>query len=287
VTKAGHYLLTIVCDDVAGIVAAVGEFLFRHHGFIVESQQHSDPATGRFFMRLAFRAAGPGMGTLAEIRAAFRDLGARFGMSWSIDPADARPRVLVAVSKAGHCLNDLIYLSSTGALPIELVGVVSNHPTLAGMAAGAGLPFLHLPIAPGARDAQERALLDHVAERRADLLVLARYMQVLSPAATRALRWRCINIHHSFLPSFKGARPYHQAYDKGVKIIGATAHFITDDLDEGPIIEQDVERVDHAKSPEQLVAIGADIEARVLARAVRLVAERRVLPNGHKTVVFA
>jgi formyltetrahydrofolate deformylase len=281
-----HFILTIVCPDMAGIVGFIGTFLRDRGCFITESQQHSDVETGRFFMRLVFREDGQAAIDPGALAAAFRSQAEPFHMAFGLAPADERPRVMIAVSKASRCLADLLHRSRTRSLPIDVTGVVSNHGALADLAERHDVPFHHLPVSADNRAAQERAMLDLFDSARCDLLVLARYMQVLSPEMSRALAWRCINIHHSFLPSFKGAGPYEQAFRRGVKLIGATAHFVTDDLDEGPIIEQDVERVDHSQTPEQLAAIGADIEARVLARAVKFYAERRILPNGLRTVVF-
>ncbi len=276
-------ILTFTCEDRVGIVAAVTGELAAAGGFILDSQQYADLETGRFFMRVVFSAADDGE---ADVRARLGKVGETFALDWSLVRADARPRVLIAVSTTSHCLNDLLHRWSTGALPIEPVGVVSNHETLRGLTEWHGLPFHHLPVDAGNRAAQEAALLDLFETSGADLLVLARYMQVLSADLVERLAGRCINIHHSFLPSFKGARPYHQAHARGVKLIGATAHFVTSDLDEGPIIEQAAERVDHRATVSDLIAIGRDSEAQVLARAVGWIAERRVLLNGKRTVVF-
>ena len=276
-------ILTFTCEDRVGIVAAVTGELAAAGGFILDSQQYADLETGRFFMRVVFSGAEDGE---ADLRARLGKVGETFALDWSLVAADARPRVLIAVSTTSHCLNDLLHRWSTGALPIEPVGVVSNHETLRGLTEWHGLPFHHLPVDAGNRMAQEAALLDLFETSGADLLVLARYMQVLSADLVERLAGRCINIHHSFLPSFKGARPYHQAHARGVKLIGATAHFVTSDLDEGPIIEQAAERVDHRATVSDLIAIGRDSEAQVLARAVGWIAERRVLLNGKRTVVF-
>jgi formyltetrahydrofolate deformylase len=272
------WILTFNCADRTGIVAAVTGALAKRDGFILDSQQYADLETQRFFMRVLFR--GP------DLHAELAPVAERFGFDWSLVPRADRPRVVVACSTTSHCLNDLLHRWSTGALAIEPVAVVSNHEALRPLAEWHGVPFHHLPVAPETRDAQEQQLLDVVRETDADLVVLARYMQVLSPALVQALAGRCINIHHSFLPSFKGSRPYHQAHARGVKLIGATAHFVTIDLDEGPIIEQAAERVDHRATVADLIAIGRDIEAQVLARAVGWIAERRVLRNGARTVVF-
>lgn len=276
-------ILTFTCEDRVGIVAAVTGELAAAGGFILDSQQYADLETGRFFMRVVFSAADDGE---ADLRARLSAVGETFALDWTLVAADARPRVLIAVSTTSHCLNDLLHRWSTGALPIEPVGVVSNHETLRGLTEWHRLPFHHLPVDTGNRAAQETAMIDLFETSGADLLVLARYMQVLSADLVDRLAGRCINIHHSFLPSFKGARPYHQAHARGVKLIGATAHFVTSDLDEGPIIEQAAERVDHRATVQDLIAIGRDSEAQVLARAVGWIAERRVLLNGKRTVVF-
>ena len=276
-----RYILTTICRDAPGISAEVTSCLAGAGGFIHESQQHGDPETGSFFLRIAFSTEA----AQAEIEARFAPVGERFAMEWTISDADHRPKVLIGVSKFGHCLNDLLHRWRTGILPVDIVGVFSNHEDMRAVCEWHGIAYHYLPVTKDTRAQQEAEL--HRLGADADLIVLARYMQILSDGLSTAWSGRCINIHHSFLPSFKGAKPYHQAYARGVKIIGATAHFVTGDLDEGPIIEQDVERVSHAILPDILVRIGQDIEARVLARAVRLVAERRVLPNGNKTVVFA
>jgi formyltetrahydrofolate deformylase len=271
------HVLTLTCEDRVGIVAGVTGALAGVGGFILDSQQYADLETGRFFMRLAF-TGGEGA------RAALATVAERFAFDWSLTRADDRPRVLIAVSKGSHCLNDLLHRWQTGGLPVDVAGVVSNHETLRSLVEWHGLPFHHLPVDGDTRDAQEAALATLMAD--ADYLVLARYMQVLSPALVERLAGRCINIHHSFLPGFKGARPYHRAHERGVKLIGATAHFVTSDLDAGPIIEQAVERVDHRASVHDLIRIGRDNEAQVLARAVSWIGERRVLLNGNRTVVF-
>ena len=277
-SAARHWILTFTCADRVGIVAAVTGELAAAGGFILDSQQYADLETGRFFMRVVF--------TGEDLRERLAPVAERFALDWSLTPADERPRVLLAVSTTSHCLNDLLHRWSTGALPVEPVGVVSNHQTLRGLAEWHRVPFHYLPVTAATRADQEARLLELFRDTRAELLVLARYMQVLSPGLVEALATRCINIHHSFLPSFKGARPYHQAHARGVKLIGATAHYVTTDLDEGPIIEQAAERVDHRATADELVTAGRDIEAQVLARAVRWIAERRVLLNGSRTVVF-
>ncbi|MDB5437831.1 MAG: Formyltetrahydrofolate deformylase [Caulobacteraceae bacterium] len=276
-------VLTLSCPDVAGLVAAVSTFLFQAGAFAVESADYGDPDTGLFFMRTVFRGEPNGI-KLAVMRESFASLGRRFNMTWTLEEADRPMPVVIAVSRFGHCLNDLLHRWRSGALPVEIKAVVSNHEDMRGIVEWHGLPYHYLPT--GDKPAQEARFLEIVRNSGAELTVLARYMQILSAEMAGALSGRCINIHHSFLPSFKGAKPYHQAHARGVKIIGATAHYVTADLDEGPIIEQAVERVDHRARADQLVAIGSDIEAIVLARAVTWHAERRVLMNGKRTVVL-
>jgi formyltetrahydrofolate deformylase len=283
----GRYVLTLTCDDRVGIVAAVSGTLADIDAFIVSSQQYADLASGRFFMRVAFVAAGARFpGSLAGLRDALQPVAARFVMDWDISDSHVRPRVLIAVSKAGHCLNDLLHRWRTGALPIDVAGVVSNHEDMRDLTEWHRIGFHYLPVAPTTKAAQEAKFADLIDSLGIDFVVLARYMQVLSPDLVSRLPGRCINIHHSFLPSFKGARPYARALARGVKLIGATAHYVTSELDEGPIIEQDVARVDHRATERDMVNIGRDVEAQVLARAVRWQAERRILLNGNKTVVF-
>ncbi len=276
--------LTLSCPDKPGIVARVSTFLFERGGNISEAQQFDDPETGRFFARVMFEATQ----TAEALREAFAPLAAGYGMEWSLRPASQRRRVLLMVSRFDHCLVDLLYRWRIGELPMEVTGVVSNHPreTFAHVDLD-GLPFHHLPVTRETKAEQEAAIWKLVQDTDTELVVLARYMQILSSDLAGKLHGRCINIHHSFLPGFKGARPYHQAHARGVKTIGATAHFATGDLDEGPIIEQDVERISHRDSPEDLVRKGRDIERRVLARAVRWWCDDRVLQNGLKTIVFA
>ena len=281
-----QYILTLSCRDVRGIVASVTGFLAEKDGFIIESTQFGDPSTDRFFMRVSF-AAGAGTPSHAALKEAFAaEVGTRFSMEWELHDMARKARVLILCSKQLHCLNDLMHRYRTGQLPVEIVGVVSNHPDAKSMVDWHGIAFHHLPIENGDKVAQEAQIWAIAQREQVDVVVLARYMQILSSDLSAKLRGKAINIHHSFLPSFKGAKPYHQAYDRGVKIIGATAHFVTDALDEGPIIEQEVTRVDHSFSPEQLTAVGQDIEALVLARALKYHTEHRVLLNGTKTVVF-
>jgi len=278
-------ILTLSCHDRPGIVAAVSGFLAERQFNIRDSAQFGDAETGLFFMRVSFEDLG-GARPVEAVRTAFAGVAAPFAMTWAIHDGAARARVLIMVSKFGHCLNDLLYRYSIGALPIEIPAIVSNHRDWYQRAAAHDISYLHLPVTPDSKTQQEDRLLQIVQDEKIDLVVLARYMQVLSPALCRHMPGRIINIHHSFLPSFKGARPYHQAHARGVKLIGATAHYVTEDLDEGPIIEQEVGRVDHALSPDQLAAVGRDIESLVLARAVKYHVEHRIFLNGHKTVVF-
>lgn len=278
------HILTIACDDRIGIVAAVSTHLAAIDGFILDSQQYADLEANRFFMRIAFRAAGPRFPeSIDALRAGFAPIAREFAFDWDMVSVDYRPRLLIAVSKGSHCLNDLLHRWRTGGLPVDIVGVVSNHATLRDLTEWHGIPFHLLPEGKAAQEERIAALCD---DSRADYLILARYMQILSEELTERLAGRCINIHHSFLPSFKGARPYERAHARGVKLIGATAHFVTGDLDEGPIIEQAVERVDHRATEADMIRIGRDIEAQVLARAVLWTAERRVFLNGLRTVVF-
>ena len=280
------YVLTFSCPDRPGIVYAVSRFLVDHGCNIVESQQFADRASGTFFMRLQFEPARDDLVDLGTLHAHFAQVAVRLELSWRLLAAERKQRVLVLVSKFGHCLNDLLFRTADGTLDIEVVGVVSNHPDLAVMADNYRVPFHHLPVTADTKPAAEARLLDLVAETEADLVVLARYMQILSADLCKQLEGRAINIHHSMLPSFKGARPYFQAYDRGVKLVGATAHYVTPDLDEGPIIEQAVARVDHSMTAEQVTALGRDNECRALSRAVRWHTENRVLLDGNRTVVF-
>ena len=295
-----EYVLTLSCPDGRGIVAAVANLLAGHGCTITESQQYGDSYAGRFFLRTQFAAESDGgrppVGA-DTLRAAFAQMAAGFGATlgaggdgaafdWQLWDLGRRPRMLVMVSKFGHCLNDLLYRWRSGHLAVDIAGIVSNHPDLEFLASSYGLDFHHLPVTPETKRDQEQRLLELVDAADVDLVVLARYMQVLSEDLCAKMSGRIINIHHSFLPSFKGARPYHQAHARGVKLVGATAHYVTADLDEGPIIEQEVARVDHTHRPDQLTALGRDLEAVALARAVNWHAEHRILLNGSKTVVF-
>jgi formyltetrahydrofolate deformylase len=280
----GDFVLTISCPDRPGIVHAVTTFLMRHGGNIMESQQFGDQRQGRFFMRIDFEVAG--VADAEALRADFAGTAAEFEMDYELWSATAPYRTLIMVSKQLHCLNDLLFRQSTGALQIEVPAVVSNHLDAEPLVKSYGIPFHHVPVAPDTKQQAEQQLMELVDGLGIHVVVLARYMQILSDPLCRQLSGRAINIHHSFLPSFKGAKPYHAAFDRGVKLVGATAHYVTADLDEGPIIEQDVVRVDHTHSPEQLVAAGRDVEAAVLSRAVGWHSQTRVLLNGNRTVVF-
>ena len=284
-----EYILTISCLDQRGIVHRVSGFLAEHGCNIIDSAQFGDAQSKLFFMRVHFSAEDARIADTA-LRADFSELGASMQMNWQMHDAHKKTRVMLMVSKIGHCLNDLLFRYRSGLLPVEIPAIVSNHTDFYQLAASYNIPFHHLPLAAGAspedKQQQEQRILEIIDNNQIDLVVLARYMQILSPALCASLAGRAINIHHSFLPSFKGAKPYYQAHDRGVKLIGATAHFVTGDLDEGPIIEQDVERVDHSMDPDTLTAIGRDVECVVLARAVKCFVEHRILLNGHKTVVF-
>ncbi|MGC5004536.1 formyltetrahydrofolate deformylase [Streptomyces sp. NBC_00353] len=284
-TVAEQYVLTLSCPDRQGIVHAVSSYLFMTGCNIEDSQQFGDHDTGLFFMRVHFSADAPV--TVEKLRASFAAVGDSFRMEWQIHRSSERMRVVLMVSKFGHCLNDLLFRASIGALPVEIAAVVSNHTDFAELVASYDIPFRHIPVTRENKPEAEAQLLELVRTENVELVVLARYMQVLSDDLCKQLSGRIINIHHSFLPSFKGAKPYHQAHARGVKLIGATAHYVTADLDEGPIIEQEVERVGHGVTPDELVAIGRDVECQALARAVKWHAERRILLNGRRTVIFA
>ena len=291
--KPQEFVLTLSCRDTTGIVHAVSGLLYQAGCNILDSQQFGDvqneDSTGLFFMRVHF-SAPPHLADPDTLNKLFSHVRDQFGMSAHIHGLARKPRVLVMVSKHGHCLNDLLFRWRSGWLDIDIPAIVSNHSDYAELAASYGIPFHHLPLPTGSsadvKRAQEVQIEALVGQEHNDLVVLARYMQILSPEFCAFLKGRAINIHHSFLPSFKGAKPYYQAHDRGVKLIGATAHYVTADLDEGPIIEQDVERVDHTLTPEDFTAVGRDVECVVLARAVKWHTEHRVLMNGHKTVVF-
>ena len=278
------YILTLSCPDRTGIVYRVTGLLYELGCNILDAQQFGDEETQRFFLRVHFDV--PSLAEADVLQEGFAALADNFGMDWQIHDARRRARLLVLVSKQGHCLNDLLFRAHSRQLPVDIAGIVSNHGDFAALADSYGVPFHHLPVTAATKATQEQQIVELVDKHNIDLVVLARYMQILSPQLCDALAGRAINIHHSFLPSFKGAKPYHQAHQRGVKIIGATAHYVTRDLDEGPIIEQDIARVDHAMTPKELVRVGSDTESQVLARAVRRHVEHRILLNGHRTVVF-
>ncbi|MGJ5197318.1 formyltetrahydrofolate deformylase [Bradyrhizobium sp. HKCCYLRH1030] len=281
-----QYVLTLSCPDRPGIVSAVSTFLAHNGQNILDAQQFGDFETGHFFMRVVFTAADLAV-NLPALQTGFAAIAERFAMDWQMRDRAGQRRVMLLVSKFDHCLVDILYRWRTRDLAMIPTAIVSNHPreTYAGLDFG-DIPFHHMPVTKDTKRDQEQAILKLVEETRTDLVVLARYMQILSDEMSASLSGRCINIHHSFLPGFKGAKPYHQAYERGVKLIGATAHYVTRDLDEGPIIDQDVERISHRDTPDDLVRKGRDIERRVLARAIRYHLEDRVILNGRKTVVF-
>jgi formyltetrahydrofolate deformylase len=278
------FVLLVSCHDRKGIVAAVAGSIAAQDCNIIHNAQFGDAHTGRFFMRVAF--TGPAGLTCDSFNAAFLPVGSAYNLDWQVHDVRIKLRALVMVSKGGHCLNDLLYRTATGYLPMEVTSVVSNHLTWQRRVEHEGMPFHHLPITPDNKAEQEARLLAMIDEQRVDLIVLARYMQVLSDATCRKLEGRVINIHHSSLPAFKGAKPYHRAWERGVKLVGATGHYVTPDLDEGPIIAQDVSMVDHADTIDDLIAQGQETESRVLTRAVKAHCEHRVMVNGARTVVF-
>jgi formyltetrahydrofolate deformylase len=283
--RGREYVLTLSCPDKPGIVYAVSSFLVQHSANILASQQYGESPDGRFFMRVHFCLPPPGR-PLADLERGFSWVAEAFHMAWQLHDQAARVRTLIMVSRLGHCLNDLLFRWKTRSLPVDVVGVASNHDDFGELASSYRIPFHHIPVTSGTKAAAESQLLEVIDDTGADLIVLARYMQILSGEVCKRVEGRMINIHHSFLPSFKGAKPYHQAHARGVKLVGATAHYVTPDLDEGPIIEQDVIRVNHTLSPERLAEAGRDVEAQVLARAVTWHAEHRVLLNDDRTVVF-
>ncbi|MFC8041318.1 formyltetrahydrofolate deformylase [Paenarthrobacter sp. NPDC057355] len=281
-TDSTAFVVTLSCPDRPGIVHAVAGALLAAGCNIADSQQYGSPTTGNFFMRVEATTSS----TQAELTAALRPVAETFGMTWQINPVGEKVRTIILCSKDAHCLNDLLFQQRAGTLAIEVPAIVSNHRDLEPLAEFYGIPFHHIPVTPETKPQAEAELLKLIAEHDVELTVLARYMQVLSNDLCTELNGKAINIHHSFLPSFKGAKPYHQAHARGVKIIGATAHYVTADLDEGPIIEQEVIRVDHARTAAQFVQMGRDVEGRTLAQAVQWHAEHRVLLDGTRTVVF-
>jgi formyltetrahydrofolate deformylase len=287
ITAAEHVVVTLSCPNRPGIVAAVSTYLFEHRCNILDASQFDDTESGRFFMRVVLNAVGEPV-ALAALEAGFAPIAERFSMRWSMRARSEHRRVMLLVSKFDHCLTDLVYRWRIGEIPMTLTGVIANHPRETyGHIDLADVPFHHLPVTKETKLEQETRVWELIRDTATDVVVLARYMQVLSDGLAAKLAGRCINIHHSFLPGFKGAKPYHQAHERGVKLIGATAHYVTSDLDEGPIIEQDVERISHHATPDDLVRKGRDIERRVLARALAWHLDDRVLLNGKRTVVFS
>lgn len=285
-TTPTTYILTVTCPAATGIVAAITGFLAAQRCYITEMAQYDDEMTQKFFCRIMFRPANTSNEAIENIRQQFAAVAQQFTLRWLITNAARPTRVMLMVSKADHCLVDLLYRKHKGDLNMQVMCVVSNHTELRSVVEREGIRFICLPVDKTNKADQEMRMLEIVAEMQVELVVLARYMQILSNDTCRKLEGMCINIHHSFLPGFRGARPYHQAYDRGVKLIGATAHYVTSDLDEGPIIEQSIERVDHTYLPDDLAALGRDLENSALAKAVRLHIERRVFVDGNKTVVF-
>lgn len=282
-----NYILTFTAEDRVGLVAAVAGFLAEYEGFILDSQQYADLDQKRFFMRVEFTSAGEKFpSSLDALTEKFSVIGKQYALDWTLVSGAVKPNIVIAVSKGSHCLNDLLHRWKTGGLPVNIVAVVSNHENLRDLTEWHGVPFHYFPVSDGNRAEQEQQILGIMDQNSAEYLILARYMQILSDNMSEKLAGRGINIHHSFLPGFKGAKPYHRAHARGVKLIGATAHFISKDLDEGPIIEQAVDRVDHRASVEDMIRIGRDIEAQVLAKAVKWAGEHRILLNGNRTVVF-
>ena len=279
-------ILNLSCPDKLGLVKTVSYWLYAENGNIIDSDQFGDPDSQTFFMRVHFSLEDKSGSTIERLHESFVRVGEEHQMVWQLWPASRRPKALIMVSRMDHCLVDLLYRTRIGELPIDIALIVSNHRDAYPLAAAEDIDFLHLPVTPDTKPTQESRLIEEIRSRNIEMVVLARYMQVLTAEFCAVLPGQIINIHHSFLPSFKGAKPYHQAFDRGVKLIGATAHYVTDQLDEGPIIEQAVERVDHRMTAGQLSAAGRDVERIVLARAVRYHAERRVMINGQRTVVF-
>jgi formyltetrahydrofolate deformylase len=281
----GEFVLTFHCPDSLGIVQSVADFLLKQECYIVDLKQFGDRNAGHFFMRVHFASTG-GAAAVEQLRDSFAPLAGQWSMDWRLERHDRKQRILVMVSKYDHCLNDLLVRARSGELPVEIAAVVSNHPDLEGLAAWHGVPFHHIPVTPESKAEAEARLLELVDAYEVELVVLARYMQVLSDSATARLTGRAINIHHSFLPSFKGAKPYHQAHERGVKTVGATAHYVNSELDEGPIIAQQVIEVDHTYTPADLVSVGKDAECRALTNAVRWHAEGRIILSGNRTVIL-
>lgn len=284
--KPAKYVLTVSCPEANGIVRAVSNFLYQRGATIYEAAQHRDPVIDQFFMRVEFEESEDRLPAVSRLNEDFKEVAKQFRMSWNFFALNKPVRILLAVSKHGHCLNDILHRWESGALPGEVVGVISNHEEMRSLTEWYDLPYFFFPIDSGSKQEQEKEILRVFQELDADLFALARYMQILSPELCEQLAGQIINIHHSFLPGFKGANPYRQAYDRGVKIIGATAHYVTADLDEGPIIEQAVEKIDHNFSIEELMQIGRDAECAAFARALKWHCEHRIILNGSKTIVF-
>ncbi len=280
------YIFTMTCPDTVCISSSVSNFIAENDGFITSSAHFGDPGTNKFFMRTVFNSVGPKLSSIGEFKEKFKPIAFKYDMAWAISEKQYRPKVIIAVSKFGHCLLDLLNKVKIGQLEMDIVGVISNHTEMEDIVKWYGIDYYHLPVTKETKMQQEEQIKNLINKLDADLVVLARYMQILSPGLCEFLKGRCINIHHSFLPSFVGAMPYHRAHERGVKLIGATAHYVTKDLDQGPIIEQSVERVDHTFSINDLIATGRDVESVVLSKAVKYHIERRVLLNNNKTVVF-
>lgn len=281
-----NYILVAYCPDKVGIVHSVSSFFYQINATIIEASQYTDPTNQVFFMRWEFGVEEGQGSTIEEIKTGYGLMAQKFGMTWEIHDTLVRPNIMIAVSKYGHCLMDLLYRWSEERFAGNIVGVISNHDKFKAKVESHGIPFYHLPITKETKPQQEQQILDLLVKHDVQLLVLARYMQILSDRMCEQVAGKAINIHHSFLPSFKGAKPYHQAYDRGVKIMGATAHYVTSDLDEGPIIEQDIMRIEHNDTPKTMVAKGKDVERLVLARAVEWHCQHRILPNGSRSVIF-
>lgn len=284
--QSGNYIITATCRSEIGTVDVVTRFLYENACYVTDIQSFDDHFNQRFFIRAEFKFAPESDARVDEFKQAFGERAQKFGMNWELHSADSRPKVLIMVSKYAHCLNDLLYRYRTNHLKIEIPAIISNHPDLQQLAEWHGIPYYHFPITAETKPEQEAKVKAVIEETGSELVVLARYMQVLSPDMCDYLEHRAINIHHSLLPGFKGAKPYHQAHNRGVKLVGATAHYVNNDLDEGPIIEQVVEPVDHTYYPEDMVARGQDAECLALSRAVQMHCERRVFPNGNRTVIF-
>lgn len=281
-----EYILTVTCPDKSGISASVLNFIFENDGFVVSNYNYGDPSTNKYFMRTIFKGSNSKLEKIEDIKMKFQNIAEKYKMDWEITDCSQRLRVMIAVSKFGHCLNDLLHKTKAGQIPMEIAAVVSNHQDMRDLVEWHGINYFYLPSTADNKEENEEKILQMVDGLRIDLVVLARYMQILSPKMCKDLKGHCINIHHSFLPGFKGASPYSQAHSRGVKIVGATAHYVTPELDEGPIIEQAVERVDHTYTTDDIAMTVRDLETVTLSRAVKWHVEKRILLNGHKTIVF-